>query len=98
MVMLRNLLVTMACSSVVACAAPSNRYGTPELTDQERSEILPVVYDYISQHHMSQTIIDVARRTDGVIEISVQDPLEIYFLRKVNGSWRIVATEPGMAY
>jgi hypothetical protein len=38
------------------------------------------------------------RSWNGIVEVSVTNPLEIYLVRKVNGSWKVVHTLPGMSF
>jgi hypothetical protein len=99
MVPQRQLILTVACIFVAVCAVgASGRYRTAPIVEPERGEIMKAVYRYVSEHHTSQTITDMDRRKDGIVEVSMTNRLEIYFLQKVNGSWKVIKTLPGMSY
>jgi hypothetical protein len=98
MVARRQVILTVACIFVAVCVRASGRYGAAPIVEPERGEIMEAVYGYVSQHHTSQTITLMDRRKDGIVEVSMTNPLEIYLLRKVNGSWKVIKTLPGMSY
>lgn len=89
-----NRLLILIAFCFASCGTPQEASvrppAMPRVTETEIEQITPVVYAYISQNHISDTIAGFDRQPDAAIGVQTSQN-NLYIMRKSGSTWRIVA-------
>jgi hypothetical protein len=64
----------------------------PRVTEAEAQQIRPVIYAYIAQHHMPDTIIELSRGSRGEVEVRSNED-RVFIVRKFTDQWKVIRVQ-----